>query len=304
MKEKNAVILALGPGGTNGHAVSKFVNDKMCGGDARIDLEGRNNVEVLNFFSKGRGDIAVIPTANGRGGLVDEVLRFWISSTPDDRHLFLSGGCMGGQEGARIFMAGEVEAVIHHQLLAPDSVSDPKELKAIFSHPQALAQCSRLLRELGISSLPANSTAGAAEDVAGRKSESFGAIASRLAGEIYGLKVLVPDIEDETGNTTLFHVLGRRISSETGNDRTTLLFWLPNTPGALNFALSPIASARINMSDIKFIPLGKLREVAFYVEIDGHVDDPVVRSVLAVIARATERMSILGSFPKGEAAEM
>ena len=181
------------------------------------------------------------------------------------------------------------------------STKNMKDIKKIYSHPQALAQCQVWLK----TNLPnctlgeAESTAAAAQMVRGKKNEA--AIGSALAGEMYGLNLLAEGIEDNSSNMTRFLVIGRGESDTTGDDKTSLIFATPHSPGSLHRALSSFARRRINLTKIESHPVKeKLWEYLFFVDMLGHIKDKQIKSCLQELKEKTTFLKILGSYPKAE----
>jgi chorismate mutase/prephenate dehydratase len=179
------------------------------------------------------------------------------------------------------------------------SAKSMKGIKNIYSHPQALAQCQSWLR----TNLPncalgeMESTAAAVQMVRGKKTEA--AIGSSLAAEFYGLKILAEGVEDNPSNMTRFLVIGEGEGQATGNDKTSLIFATPDSPGSLHRALASFADRKINLSKIESHPVKeRLWEYLFFVDVIGHVNDKAIKSCLAELKEKTTYLKILGSYPK------
>ena len=175
------------------------------------------------------------------------------------------------------------------------------DIERIYSHPQALAQCQGWLR----TNLPnavlieMESTAAAAQRIG--KEKEGAAIGSKLAAEVYGLKVISEGIEDRASNTTRFLVIGRGESEPTGNDKTSLLFATPHVPGALYRALQSFADRQIDMTKIESYPVKeRLWEYLFFVDLAGHIKDGEIKSSLDALRQKTTFLKILGSYPRSE----
>jgi chorismate mutase/prephenate dehydratase len=181
------------------------------------------------------------------------------------------------------------------------STKSMKDIKKIYSHPHALAQCQVWLK----TNLPnctlgeAESTAAAVQMVRGKKNKA--AIGSSLAGEMYGMNLLAEGIEDNSSNMTRFLVIGRGESAFTGNDKTSLIFATPHSPGSLHRALSSFARRRINLTKIESHPVKeRLWEYLFFVDMIGHITDKQVKGCLQELKAKTTFLKILGSYPKAE----
>lgn len=191
----------------------------------------------------------------------------------------------------------EVFLRVRHCLLAPPGVT-PADIRIVRSHPQALAQCERYLAQRGWEPEPAYDTAGAAKELAANPEPGVAAIASRLAGEIYGLDVLDAGIEDYPFNFTRFFVLGRSTPPETGHSKTSLVLALPHRPGALYECLGEFATRGINLSKLESRPRrNRPWEYVFYIDFEGHPNEPKTsEAMLAVLGRAAF-VKVLGAYP-------
>jgi chorismate mutase/prephenate dehydratase len=168
----------------------------------------------------------------------------------------------------------------------------------VLSHPQGLAQCRGWLAA-HLSDVPVEettSTAAAAELAAG--DATVAAIASELAGRLYGVPVLRARIEDLRQNTTRFLVIGRQGTRPSGRDKTSILFAMPNQPGALYRILEPFARLAINLTKIESRPAKRVPwDFVMFVDFEGHGETPLVAGALREIAERTRFLKILGSYP-------
>lgn len=192
-------------------------------------------------------------------------------------------------------ICGEVQLRIHHYLLA----KCPREkISEVYSKPQALSQCRGwLARHLpGVRTVEMTSTARAAQIAA--EKEGAAAIASREAGQHYGLEVIASQIEDNPNNITRFAVLGDVPSHRTGRDKTALMFQVPHRPGALADAMLVFKKAQLNLTWIESFPVqGTPHEYLFFVEFEGHESEARVKRALAALGKKTLRLTVLGSYP-------
>ena len=240
--------------------------------------------DVFEMVEAGGGDLAMIPIENNLGGRVADI------------HQLLPHQAL--------HIVAEHFQPIRHELLAVEGAT-PESLKAVYSHPQALAQCRRHLRERGLEPRAASDTAAAAEWVAQEGDPSFGAIGSALAGELYQLNSLGRDIQDERHNTTRFIVLAREKNSAPADQDTdyitALWFQLRSVPAALYKALGAFATNNVNLTKLEsYIGTQNFDRARFYVEVEGHETDAPVRSALDEIAYYTDIVRVLGSFPQHE----
>ncbi len=191
----------------------------------------------------------------------------------------------------------EVEVpVVHHLLALPGVVLS--EVRRIYSHPQALAQCDRFLRTLsGVEITASYDTAGSAKMIASERMRDAGAIASARAGELFGLVALRSSIQDFEHNVTRFLVIGRRPMSPQRPDKTSIVFTLPNEPGALFKALSVFALRGIDLTKLESRPVpGRRWEYLFYVDLAASPDEPSCSRALAHLGEFAPMLRVLGSY--------
>lgn len=194
-------------------------------------------------------------------------------------------------------ICGEVLLPIHHYLLAK---CKREEVREVYSKPQALSQCRGWLSE----HLPharwveVASTATAAKIAS--ETPNAAAVASKEAGLTVGLDVVAPCIEDNRNNVTRFAIIGNEIPSPTGNDKTSLMFQVPHKPGALADVMLMFRDNGLNLTWIESFPIPhSINEYFFFVELDGHGQEPNVAQAIASLQSIAIRLSILGSYPKG-----
>ncbi|MFT4563943.1 MAG: chorismate mutase/prephenate dehydratase [Gammaproteobacteria bacterium] len=270
--EHPLTVAYLGPEGTYTHLASlKHFGGSINGiGVASID-------EVMREVEVDGAHYGVVPVENSLEGGINQTLDA-LRESP-------------------LKICGEVVLNIHHQLL---SVAHKlEEIKRVYAHPQALAQCRRWLaiNLPGVECSPSSSNGEAARKV--RDEVDAAAIASEVAAGIYGLSILRKNIEDEPGNTTRFVVLGVNSPPPSGRDLTSLMFTTANRPGALHEILSIFASENISMTRIESRPLRREAwDYVFFVDIEGHVDVENVRDTLERVEQKTSSLKILGSYPR------
>lgn len=195
-------------------------------------------------------------------------------------------------------ICGEILLRIQHNLLS--NAGRLSDIKVIYAHEQALAQCRNWLnRYVPHATCQAVSSNGHAADLAA-KSDSAAAIAGQMASDFYGLGILASGIEDETNNTTRFLVIGHQYLEATGDDKTSLVVSSNNQPGLLHRLLEPIARHNINMTRLESRPSRQgVWEYVFFIDIEGHRDDDNVQSLLSEIQTLSSLFKVLGSYPVG-----
>lgn len=232
--------------------------------------------QVFVDVSKESADFGVVPIENSTDGRIVDTLNVLSRST--------------------LSICGEIKLPIHHTLL---SLEEMNSIKTVYSKPQALSQCRNWLTEnLPNAQLIDTPSTTAAAKIAS-ETPGTAAIASVLAGEHYGLIAVASKIEDRQGNLTRFAVLGSEIPRPTGSDKTTLIVELKHAPGALADAMIAFKKQQLNLTWIESFPKpNRPSEYFFFMELEGHRDDPEVSAALHTLERNTQRISVLGSFPK------
>jgi prephenate dehydratase len=198
-------------------------------------------------------------------------------------------------------ITGEVELDVIHCLQALPGTKI-EDVKIVYSHQQALAQCERYLKDLGVTVEAVYDTAGGAKLVAEQQLRSAAALASRRAAEVFGLEVLQEAVQDYEFNITRFFVIGG--AQPTDADKTTLVFALPSTPGSLFKALSVFALRDINLSKLESRPIrGRPWEYLFYVDIEARRDDLACARALAQLGEFARWSRVLGTYRGWERAK-
>jgi chorismate mutase/prephenate dehydratase len=266
-------VAYLGPEGTYCHQAAR----RRFGASAAFQPE-RAISDVFAAVERGRADFGVVPVENSTEGVVTQTLDVMAES--------------------EVTACGEVVLPISHQLLSRSGRRE--DVRRIASHPQALPQCRAWLdREFpGVDRVETASTAAAARLAV--EDPGVAAIASALAGEVYGLRPVAESIEDRRDNTTRFLVLGRSLPAPSGRDLTSAVFTVrKDQAGALVRLLQPFAAHGVNLTAIHCRPMkGKPWEYLFFVDVEGHRDDPAVTKALAEAAERSFSHRVLGSFAR------
>jgi prephenate dehydratase len=198
-------------------------------------------------------------------------------------------------------ITGEVELDVVHCLQALPGTT-LEEIKVVYSHPQALAQCERYLKGLGVTVEAVYDTAGGAKLVAEQKLRGAAALASRRAAEVFGLEVIQEAVQDFEYNITRFFVIGGALPTEA--NKTTIVFALPSTPGSLFKALSVFALRDINLSKLESRPIrGRPWEYLFYVDLEARRDDLNCARALSQLGEFAKWIRVLGTYRGWERAK-
>ncbi|GAA2280983.1 prephenate dehydratase [Streptomyces ruber] len=236
--------------------------------------------QALDAVTLGTADLAVIPVDNSAAGRVADV-----------HHLLPESG---------LFVIGEYFLAIHFDLMGIPGTT-PDEVECVRSHVHALGQCRKVLREGGWRTLVCDDTAGAAREVAELGDPRHAALAPPSAARHHGLQVLRAGVEDDPDNTTRFVVLSREHTVAPLTDQptmTSLFFAVRNIPSALYKALGGFASSAVNLTKIESYQMGAgLNPSCFYVEIEGHPDQPHVELALQELRFFSSEVRILGVYP-------
>ena len=193
-------------------------------------------------------------------------------------------------------ICGEVVLRIHQNLLSNET--DLSQITKVYSHAQSLAQCHEWLNRVlpKAQRISVGSNAQAAQKAA--EEPGTAAIAGEAAAARYNLPKLVANIEDEPNNTTRFLVLGKHDAGISGRDKTSLIMSAPNRTGALHELLLPLSQAGVSMCRLESRPArNALWEYVFYVDIEGHRENPAVKAALDKLAASAAYLKTLGSYP-------
>ncbi|MCS6964889.1 MAG: prephenate dehydratase [Thermoflexus sp.] len=243
-------------------------------------LPCRTFAEVAQAVEAGRAEFGILPIENSTAGSINAVYDLLL-----DRDL-------------RIW--GEVILPVRHCLLAPPGTL-LSDIRVVRSHPQALEQCARFIERHGWEALAAHDTAGSARMLAERPEPGIAAIASRLAAERYGLVILAEGIEDDPENATRFFIVSTREPARAERNKTSIVFSTRHVPGALHACLGEFAARGINLTKLESRPRrGRPWEYVFYVDFEGHWQDPPCREALLGLLQRASFLKLLGSYPAAE----
>ncbi len=195
---------------------------------------------------------------------------------------------------------GEHFQTVEHNLIAkPDA--EMKDIKFVRSHAQAIGQCQKIIMENKYKTIISADTAGSAKELADSKDKNIAAIASKLSAEIYNLKILKKNIEDEKGNVTRFLIMGKKVEQPEFQKNkkfiTTCIFRLKSKPSALYKSLGGFATNQINMTKLEsFSVKNTFAQTNFYLDFEGHLDDKPVQNAMEELGFHTEILDILGVY--------
>ena len=198
---------------------------------------------------------------------------------------------------AIVRIQAEVILHVHHALLANCGVT-LEQIKQVRSHPQALMQCDRFLKRHGIEPVGWYDTAGAAKDLSENPDQGVAVIASKLASELYGLEMLASEIEDEQFNYTRFLLMGHGDPEPSDYNKTSIVFATRNRPAALYECLGEFAKRDLNLTKLESRPRrNRPWEPLFYLDFEGHWQDPRCQELLTQLLQLTSFVKMLGSYP-------
>lgn len=270
-------VAYLGPEGTFSEAAAlrRFGSAMQGQPCATID-------DVFRAVESGTAHYGVVPAENSTEGAIGRTLDLLLQSP--------------------LQVCGEVMLAIHQCLLGHHA--ELSEIGKVYSHPQSLGQCQGWLNTHlpHAERIPTSSNAEAAR----LASSGFGvdrtclpaAIASRRAGELFDLKLLAENIEDDSSNTTRFLVLGNQDVAPSGKDKTSLVMSAANRPGAVHDLLTPLAKHGVSMTKLESRPARSgLWEYIFFVDIEGHQSDAKVAAALTELKQVAAFVKVLGSYP-------
>jgi prephenate dehydratase len=236
--------------------------------------------DALAAIQNGEAELGMIPIENSIAGRVADI-----------HHLL---------PHANLHIIGEHFLRIQFHLMAPKGAT-LKTIKTVESHIHALGQCRRFIRDHGYKAVIATDTAGAALQIAKAGDITRGALAPKLAAEIYGLNLLAENVEDEDHNTTRFVILSReprRAPAGNGPVVTTFVFRVRNIPAALYKAMGGFATNGVNMTKLEsYMIEGNFFATMFYSDVEGHPEDPALARALDELKFFSRELRILGVYP-------
>lgn len=271
--EKPLKIVYMGPQASFSHlaALKKF--------GSQVEYVACDSIgDVFLEVERGAADYGVVPIENSIEGAVSYTLDMFMDSD--------------------LRICSQLMLDVSHNLL---SNSGKAKIKRVYSNPNVLGQCRIWLQENlpGVDLIEVTSTTRAAQIA--RREKNSACIASVLAAAVYKLKIIAKDIEDSPHNITRFLVIGRTLAKQTGRDKTSILFSIKDSVGALHDMLVPFKKCGINLTKIESRPSKKKAwDYYFFMDLEGHQDSPKVKKALAELESKCKFLKILGSYPIGD----
>lgn len=239
---------------------------------------------VFSDVERGEADFGVVPVENSSEGVVNHTLDSFVDSP--------------------LSITAEIVVRVDHCLLARPGVTE-SAIRRIYSHPQALAQCRGWISDNVPRAILVESASTADAARAAQSDPEGAAIAAELAAKMYGLSILRQKLQDVSDNVTRFLVIGDAPPpppNEGGGDKTSVLLVLPDAAGALYHVLQPLSEASINLTKIESRPSKRRAwDYVFFLDLDGHCQDPAVAAVLEQLAKTCQMFKILGSYRQADA---
>ncbi|MFC1897096.1 prephenate dehydratase [Chloroflexota bacterium] len=236
--------------------------------------------DVFKAVEGAEVQFGIVPIENSLEGSISQVYDLLLDST--------------------LKVCGEMELRVAHCLIAsPETRLDL--IKKVYSHPQALGQCKGFLKHLNCELIPTYDTAGSVKMVKEGGMLDGAAVASARAAEIYGMKIIASEIEDNPNNFTRFFILSRQDSPPSGNDKTSIVFSVKHKPGALYEFLKELTIRNINLTKLESRPTRqKPWDYNFYLDFEGHREDKASQEALAYLEKTSLFVKVLGSYPKAK----
>jgi chorismate mutase/prephenate dehydratase len=260
------------PGAYSEEAAIKFFGKSTKG------VSCDNLDQVFEVVEAGEVPFAMVPVENSLEGSITRAYDLLLDSA--------------------LMVCGETELRISHCLIALEGAS-LDTIRFVYSHPQALEQSRNFLKQLNAEIVPASDTAGSVRMIKEEGRLDYAAVASAKAAELYGLKIIAREIEDNPHNFTRFFILSKEDSPPTGSDKTSIVFSLKHKPGALFDCLGEFSRRKVNLTKLESRPTRHQPwEYNFYMDLSGHREEKEVGEVLKALEEHAVFVKILGSYPK------
>lgn len=243
-------------------------------------LACRAFVDLFRAVESGRADLGMLPIENSTAGAINQSYDLLLDYD--------------------LKITREVIFRVRHALMALHGVA-LGDLKRVYSHPSALAQCERYIAERDWQPIVAYDTAGAAKQLTAARETDAGVIASETAARLYGLQILARGVEDLSNNYTRFFVIGHAESPRAEKSKTSVVLATRHIPGALYECLGEFASRGINLTKLESRPDRRQPwHYVFYLDFEGHWDDAPCRDALIGLLTKSSFLKVLGSYPTAD----
>ena len=234
--------------------------------------------EVLESTSSDKTKYSVLPVENSLEGSVGESYDLLYSTS--------------------LNVTGEMYHRIEHCLIGTGNIN---EIDTVYSHPQALGQCRKFIEEHNMKTIPSYDTAGSVKMIKELNKDNCACIASKDAAAIYNMPIILDNIANNLNNYTRFLILSKENNSETGNDKTSIIFSIKHEPGSLFRIIENFHKNNVNLTKIESRPTkSNTWEYNFYVDFEGHQSNSKISEMLDTIKRDTLFMKVLGSYPSAK----
>ena len=234
--------------------------------------------DALRLTENGESDYSILPVENSIEGTV--------------------GQSIDAITHTKLHVIGEEYFKVEHCLI---SIGNLDDIETVYSHPQALGQCSDFIDTRKLKTVPTYDTAGSVKIIKEINDAHSAAIASNDAGNLYNIPIVKEGIENNTNNYTRFLIFSKIHLEEETNDKTSIIFSVKHEPGALHNILKEFNENEINLTKIESRPKkGATWEYNFYLDFVGHVTDPKIGSMLDSLKKNTKFLKIIGSYPLAE----
>ena len=231
--------------------------------------------DVLKLTENGESDYSILPVENSIEGTV--------------------GQSIDAITNTNLHAVGEKYLKVEHCLISSGSFED---IKTVYSHPQALGQCSNFIKMRKLKTVPTYDTAGSVKIIKEINDKHSAAIASKDAGKLYNISIVKEGIENNTNNYTRFLIFSKENSTETKNDKTSIIFSVKHEPGALHNILKEFNDNNINLTKIESRPNKNTNwEYNFFVDFQGHSSNSKIKAVLDSVEKNTIFLKVIGSYP-------
>jgi prephenate dehydratase len=234
--------------------------------------------EVLESTSNNNTEYAILPVENSLEGSVGESYDLLYSTN--------------------LNATGEIYHKIEHCLIG---IGNLENIDTVYSHPQALGQCRKFIEKQNMKTIPAYDTAGSVKIVKELNKQNCASIASKTASALYDMPIIAKEIANNPNNYTRFLILSKKESSETGNDKTSIIFSIKHEPGSLYRIIENFHKNNVNLTKIESRPTkANTWEYNFYVDFEGHKNNSKISEMLEKIKQESLFMKILGSYPSAK----